>query len=72
MKVADLMTKDIQEKENDYTLCPVCHKKFYITDNANWCYKIKSKRWATRFMCSWTCFRKAEDAIERRHYRSVI
>lgn len=40
--------------------CPVCGKEFWVVDIEQWVFKINS-----RPMCSYTCYRKQQNKINR-------
>ena len=42
------------------TRCPVCGKVICIPYLRGWTYKMINKKGFQRVMCSWTCYRKAE------------
>ena len=56
---------------NRYRKCPICGGYFRIPDVYEWAYKARVKTNAkykqTKFVCSYSCMRKAEreDAEER-------
>lgn len=64
MEVDFIVSKEKQTLNNKTTECPICGKKFYVS-NGKYLYKKQNKNGYTRWACSYTCYNKLCLAIDK-------
>lgn len=59
--------------EYGYHNCPVCGKRFYVSDAGMWRFQrnqyAKGKTYKLAYFCGWNCYHK--DQLSRKQHRSL-
>jgi len=67
MRDKDFPTIEWDSEENQTLMeercvrCCMCHKVFCVSVPESYTYKLNNKYGKLRFLCSWTCYRKAQN-----------
>ena len=60
-----IVSLDTQSFDNEMSICPICDKKFFLsqTGRSKYAYKKRNKNGKTRYSCSYSCYNKLLDII---------
>lgn len=65
MDIDFIVNKDKQEFKESFTNCPVCGKRFYLSNfgRKDYTYKTKNKEGLLRYACSHTCYNSLKEIV---------